>query len=162
MENSAFLQERLLVCLGNEYRQDDGVGPFIGRQLKLKGFPGLRIMENAGDGMAMMDAWKDEETVILVDAVHSGQPAGTIFCFDAVADPMPEDIFAVSSHDVSIPECIALSRSLGIFPEKLIFYGIEGESFEQGVHLSAAVKEAANEVLEMIGEELQKSNHNCA
>jgi hydrogenase maturation protease len=112
-------------------------------------------MENSGDGMAMMDAWKDEETVILVDAVRSGQPAGTIFCFDAVANPMPEDIFAVSSHDVSIPDCIALSRSLGIFPEKLIFYGIEGENFGDGVQLSLAVKEAAIAVAEMIAEDLR-------
>jgi hydrogenase maturation protease len=154
MEHKTCLQEHLLICIGNEYRQDDGVGPFIGRHLKTKGLEGVRIIENAGDTMAMMDAWKDEDTVILVDAVRSGQPAGTIFCFDAVADPLPEDIFAVSSHDISIPECIALSRSLGIFPEKLIFYGIEGLNFGHGEQLSSVVKEAAEALSERITDDL--------
>lgn len=155
MEHTTCLQERLLICIGNGYRQDDGVGLFIGEQLKLKDLPRVRIMENAGDGMAMMDAWKDEDIVILVDAVRSGQPAGTIFCFDAVANPLPEDIFAVSSHDIGIPDCIALSRSLGIFPEKLLFYGIEGENFGDGMQLSPVVKEAAIAVAERIAEDLR-------
>jgi hydrogenase maturation protease len=152
MEHNASQTETLLICIGNDYRQDDRVGLFIGRQLKLKGLNGVQIVENSGDSMAMMDAWKNERTVILVDAVHSGQPAGTIYYFNAIADRLPEDIFAVSSHDISIPECITLSRSLDILPEKLIFYGIEGEDFGRGQQMSVAVRKAALKVEEMIAE----------
>ncbi|HAL83098.1 MAG TPA: hydrogenase maturation protease [Mucilaginibacter sp.] len=150
--------ETLLICIGNDYREDDGLGLYIGRQPKIKALAGIRILENSGDGMAMMDAWKDAGTVIIVDAVHSGRPAGTIFRFDAINNPLPANIFAVSTHHVGIPECIALSRSLGLLPEKLIFYGIEGENFGQSTELSPIVKEAANAVVNSIAEELSGCN----
>ena len=145
--------ETLLICIGNDYREDDGLGFYIGRHPKIKNLQGIRILENSGDGMAMMDAWKDAGMVIIVDAVHSGRPAGTIFRFDAINNPLPANIFAVSTHHVGIPECIALSRSLGLLPEKLIFYGIEGESFGQSMELSAIVREAADAVVDNIVEE---------
>lgn len=143
-------QNALLICTGNEFRQDDGVGLFIGRQLKHKGLPGITVIENHGDGMALIEAWKGENMVILVDAVQSGQPAGTIHSFDLLRAPLPEGILHASSHQVGINECITLSRSLGLLPEKLFFYGIEGESFGNGTWLSITVLEAAWKVVESV------------
>jgi hydrogenase maturation protease len=152
----------LLIGIGNEYRQDDGAGPFICNHERIRGLKGvsglklkgLRIMENSGDGIAMIKAWEGAGMAILVDAVYSGQPAGTIFRLDLMADPLPDYISPSSTHGFGIPDCIALSRSLGFLPGKMIFYGIEGEKFGQGLGLSAAVRLAAETVVEKIAAEI--------
>lgn len=154
MKHNTAPQNALLICIGNDYRQDDGVGLFIGRLEKVRNMPGLRIIENHGDGMALMEAWKGEELVLLVDAVQSGRPAGTIVRFDVLADALPDDIMPTSTHNISLQDSVALSRSLGLLPGKLIFYGIEGEDFGHGEGLSDAVKAAAVEVAERIEGEL--------
>jgi len=155
LEDNTSQPEVLLICIGNDYRQDDGAGLVVGRHLRIRGLKGIKVLENSGDGMALMDAWKNCDTVILVDAVQSGWPAGTIFYFDALKHTLPEDMFPVSSHNIGIPQCITLSRNLGLLPKKLIFYGIEGRNFAEGQTLSRATHDAANEVAEKIAEELR-------
>ncbi len=151
-------RKTLLICIGNEYRQDDGVGLFIAKHPKIRDLRGVSIIAGSGDGLALIEAWKTKGTVILVDAVHSGRPAGTLYRFDALTTPLPADIFLASTHNLGIPECIALSRSLGLLPEKLTFYGIEGVKFGQGTRLSAAVRETAETAVEKISAELSGSN----
>ena len=153
MTNNITPHAPLLICIGNDYRGDDGVGLYIGRHAKIKGL-NVQVIENSGDGIAMMDTWKERGTVILVDAVYSGHPAGTIFRFDALNSSFPENMLPVSTHDVGIAECISLSDSLDLLPKKMIFYGIGGENFGQGKHLSAVVRKAADAVVGKIAEEL--------
>ena len=139
-----------LICIGNEFREDDGLGIYIGRHSKIRSLRNLAIIENSGDGMAMMDAWKDGGTVILADAVRSGRPAGTLFHFDLLTDPIPPDLFIVSTHNIGIPECISLSEKLDMLPEKLFFYGVEGQDFGYGKKLSPLVKAATERLIDEI------------
>jgi len=150
MEQNAIGRDAILICIGNEYREDDGLGLYIGRHAKIRCLPNLRIIENSGDGMAMVDAWKDGRTVIVVDAVHSGRPPGTLFYFDLLENRIPSDVFTVSTHNIGIFECVALSKKLGLLPEKLIFYGIEVADSGYGRHLSPLVKGAADSLVEKI------------
>jgi len=140
----------LLIGIGNEFREDDGLGLYIARHAQIRRLQNLSVMENSGDGMAMIDAWKNAGTVVLVDAVRSGRPPGTIFHFDFLQHPVPADIFILSSHDIGIPECVALSIKLQLLPQKLLFYGIEGAFFGQGKHLSPAVTAAATVLVDQI------------
>jgi hydrogenase maturation protease len=150
MKQDASSSKNLLICIGNEFREDDGLALYIARNEKVRSLTNLVIIENSGDGMAMMDAWKDGGTVILADAVHSGRPAGTLFHFDLLKDAIPQDLFIISTHNIGIPECISLSEKLDLLPEQLLFYGVEGQDFGHGKKLSPLVKAATDRVIDQI------------
>ncbi|BAU53817.1 hydrogenase maturation protease [Mucilaginibacter gotjawali] len=150
MKQDSSSSKALLICIGNEFREDDGLGLYIGRHDKIRSLRNMVVIENSGDGMAMMDAWKDGGTVILADAVRSGRPAGTLFHFDLLKDPIPPDLFILSTHNIGIPGCIALSEKLDLLPEQLLFYGVEGQNFGHGKKLSPIVKAATDGLIDQI------------
>jgi hydrogenase maturation protease len=78
----------------------------------------------------LMELWKNEAEVIVIDAARSGSPPGTIHRFEAHRDVFPPDVLLFSTHLMGLPEAIELSRALGELPKTLIVYGIEGKSFE--------------------------------
>ena len=85
---------------------------------------------------------------MLVDAVRSGAPPGTIHRLDARAGPVPTGFFHYSTHAFSVAEAVELARSLDQLPPHLIVYGIEGEKFAAGVGLSLVVEQAVETVVE--------------
>ena len=146
----------LVVGVGNDYRSDDGAGLAVVRQIREAGPAGVTVREETGDIGEMSECWPDFDMVILVDAVQSGAPAGTILRFDAQQEPLPQ-VFVphVSSHGFTVAEAIALAQTLGRMPRRLIVYGIEGSTFTDGVGLSPQVEEAIAEVAHRIIAELR-------
>ena len=57
---------------------------------------------------------------------------------------------ASSTHALGLAEAVELARSLGRLPQRVVVYGIEGESFAFGKGLSAAVAAAADRVTEEV------------
>lgn len=140
----------LILGVGNPYRSDDGVGMAVTHRLRERGVPGIRVVEQSGEGAELMEAWKDSSTVFVIDAVSSGAKAGTIHRLDAARDPIPKQFFHYSTHAFSVAEAVELARALGKLPPRLIIYGIEGKKFEAGVGLSPDVAKAARLVAEKI------------
>lgn len=149
-------QNILIIGLGNLYRSDDAVGLIVARRLREKGLSGVTVREAGGEGAALIAVWQGAETVILVDAVHSGAEPGTVYRLDAHAQPIPTKFFHYSTHAFSVAEAIELARTLNRLPECLIVYGIEGKNFEAGEGLSPAVEQAAQAVLERLLQELDQ------
>ena len=65
-------QQKLVIGLGNDYRHDDAVGRVVARRLKAIEGDDVRVVEESGEGAALIEAWKGADFVILIDAVHSG------------------------------------------------------------------------------------------
>ncbi len=138
----------VVIGVGNEYRSDDGAGIAVARRLRMLFPTGVTVLEESGEGAALIEAWKGATWVMLVDAVRSGAPPGTIHRLDARAAPVPTGFFHYSTHAFSVAEAVELARSLDQLPAHLIVYGIEGENFTAGVELSSAVKQAVEAVVE--------------
>jgi len=136
----------LVIGVGNAHRGDDAVGPLVASRLKQRAGEKFTVIEQAGEGLALMEIWEGADTVIILDAALSGAPAGAIHRIDATTELMPKDFFRCSTHALGVAEAIELSRALGQLPQRVIVYGIEGESFEAGAGLSPAVEEAAREL----------------
>jgi len=144
----------LIIGLGNDYRGDDAVGRVLARKLQAIAGENVRVLEESGEGAALMESWKGGDFVILIDAVHSGGAAGTVHRFDTVTQPVPGSFFHYSTHAFSVAEAIELARALNQLPPRLIVYGIEGKNFDSRVGLSPEVKAAAEEVFCRVREEL--------
>lgn len=155
---STFTQPRSRVTvlgLGNEFRGDDGAGRVVARRLREATLPGVAVREESGEGAALMDAWKDADAVILVDAVHSGAAPGTIHRLDASRVPVPSRFFHYSTHAFSVAEAVELARALNQLPPRLIIYGVEGKDFAAGEKLSPEVAAAVDELLGRVRQEIQ-------
>lgn len=145
----------LVLGLGNAYRGDDGVGCVVARRLREATLPGVVVQETSGEGAALMEAWKDADAVILVDAVQSGEAPGTIHRFDAQAQSIPAKFFHYSTHAFSVAEAVELARALNQLPPRLVIYGIEGENFAAGEKLSLEVAATVDELLSRVRQEIQ-------
>ena len=140
----------LVIGLGNLYRSDDALGIVVARLLKTRSPGHVTVIEQSGEGAALMEAWQDFSTVIIVDAMNSDAEPGTIYRFDASSEPLPGRIFHYSTHAFSLVEAIELARTLGELPQRLIVYGIQGKNFAAGQQLSAEVEHAIGVVIERL------------
>jgi hydrogenase maturation protease len=136
-------QTGLIIGIGNEYRSDDAVGLVVARAIQARRLPQVSILEATGEGTALFEVWKEADNVILIDAVTSQAPAGTIHQLDAQAGPISPSFFALSTHAFGVAEAIELARILGNLPARLIVYGIEGKHFVAGINLLPEVERAA-------------------
>lgn len=156
--NSDEPSDVLVIGLGNDYRGDDGAGHRCVRLLE-RG-DGVRVLEESGEGAALMDSWQGADTVILIDAVQSGRIPGTIHRLDAHSEAIPAQFFHYSTHAFSVAEAVELARALDRLPQRLILYGIEGANFAAGESLSPEVSRAVGEVAERVRREIQQLTTN--
>jgi hydrogenase maturation protease len=135
----------LVIAIGNEFRCDDSAGLIAARRLReLRS--DLTIIENRGDCAALLDLWDGADTVILLDAVQSGAPPGSIHRFGAAQNFTPSAALHTCSHNFEVVQAIDLARALGRLPRRVIVYGIEGERFDEGTELSAPVQRAVEQL----------------
>lgn len=138
---------KLIIGVGNEFRGDDAAGLIAARRIKELNAYGFEVIENSGDGAGLIEKWSRRELVILIDAVVSGAPPGTVHKF-APHNIMQLGMFTFSTHLFSIPQAIELSLSLGKMPREMVIYGIEADSFESGRPISPEVEKAIDEIVE--------------
>lgn len=144
----------LVIGVGNEYRGDDGVGPYVARQIDGLKLPKVAIRIESGEGASLIEAWRDYERVIVIDATSSEQKPGHVHRLDAANHPIPTQFFHYSTHAFSLAEAVELARAMGQLPPQLVVYGIEGKTFAAGCDLSEIVRRVADEVVLQIKKEL--------
>jgi hydrogenase maturation protease len=140
----------LILGCGNPDRSDDAAGILVARRLRELG---IRTHELSGEGLALIEAWSGETEVIVVDAMMSGAPPGTITVWDARTSRLPLGQFRHSSHAFGVPEGIELARALGRLPCRLIVVGIEGSRFDHGESPSEEVAKAVERLAQHIATE---------
>ncbi|HEX6523409.1 MAG TPA: hydrogenase maturation protease [Streptosporangiaceae bacterium] len=126
------------------------VGLAVAGRIREAALPDVGVILMDGDQLALLDAWADADDVYVVDAVCSGSPPGTVFCFDA-ADPLPARFGHRGTHTFSLADVVELARALGALPAHLTGYGIEGNRFDVGaapsMETGQAVKIVAGRLL---------------
>jgi len=134
----------LVIGVGNDFRGDDAAGLLAAR--RLRACCGVRAVEHTKDGLSLMEHWRPMDHVVVVDALCSGHPPGTVFRFDATEGPVPGDVGWISSHSPGVAEGIETARVLGRLPASLTVYGIEAEHIDPGDRVTPAVAAAVEEV----------------
>ncbi|MBW1951763.1 MAG: hydrogenase maturation protease [Deltaproteobacteria bacterium] len=145
----------LIIGVGHHWRGDDAAGLLVASRLRAQGRDPAVVREMSGEAADLLNAWQEAAAVIIVDAVLTKAPPGTIYRFDAHAEPLPAEIFpACSTHAWGVAEAVALGRILQRLPPHLIIYGIAGQNFGLGPGLSPPVETAIVEVTQRILKEL--------
>jgi hydrogenase maturation protease len=137
----------LVVGLGSTDRGDDAIGPVVARAASAR-VPGrVRVVERE-DPTALIDLWEGRGVVVVVDAMVSGAPPGTLHRLETGpgAAPLPDRASTRpgpgSTHGIGLGAVAELARALGRLPTRLVVVGVEAARFDHGAPLSAPVASA--------------------
>jgi hydrogenase maturation protease len=145
----------LVIGIGNEFRGDDGLGLCVARELRKSRNPGMQVVESSGDAASLMEAWRGQDRVAVVDAVNSGGVPGSVYRVDVSTRSLLTHFCRSSSHAFGLAEAIEMARELRQLPRSLILFGIEGEAFGYGFDLSESVGKSIPELIRKIEKELE-------
>jgi hydrogenase maturation protease len=140
----------LILGTGNALRGDDAAGLHAARRLRGRVPPSVAVIEREGDLATALDVWKDHDAVVVIDAMRSGGPPGTIVRLRAHERPLPAAFVRSSTHALGLAEAVELGRAMHTLPASVIVYGIEGKSFALGEGLSPEVEPAVGDVVERV------------
>ncbi len=145
---------RLVIGIGHPDRGDDAAGRIVAARLKEQAPAGVTVIETDGEAGKLIDLFADADDVVIVDAGLSGAAPGTIHRIDAVSEPLPQPMFAMSSHAIGLVESIELARTLDQLPARCVVFAIEARRFDLGAGLSPEVAGAIDEVVARVLAEL--------
>ncbi|HXQ79072.1 MAG: hydrogenase maturation protease [Thermoplasmata archaeon] len=148
----------LVIGVGNDHRGDDRSGLEVARALRVRLGGKARVEECASGGIALLEIWRDADRVLVVDAVRSGAPSGTVHRLEPGDGALLGFRGATSTHGLSLGEAVALAAGLGCLPRQLVVYGIEAESFEMGVGLTPSVARGVEEATARIQAEIESDS----
>jgi hydrogenase maturation protease len=119
----------LILGLGNPLITDDSIGLRVAAELKtrLAGRPDLEVAEDYWGGLRLMEQMVGYQRVIVVDAICTGAPPGTIHHLSPFDVPTQR---SASSHDMTLPTALALGRHAGLplpADSAILLVGIEAE-----------------------------------
>lgn len=144
----------VVIGVGNAVRGDDGAGLAVTAILRRSGMRGVHIVDEDRDGFSIIEHWREADTVILIDAIVSGAPPGTVHRLNLLHDALPAWTSRHSTHLLSIADAVNLARTLHQLPSDLRLIGIEGSAFDIGRAMTEVVQQAAHSVAAAIIEEL--------
>ena len=145
----------VVLGIGNGYRGDDGAGLAVAERLRGRLPADVELTAYEQEPTRLIDAWQGAATALVVDAVGPHGRPGTLHRFDASDEPLPVQFLRSSTHAFGVGEAIELSRVLGVLPQRVLVYGIEGTSFDAGEGLTAPVEAAVERAVVAVLEDVR-------
>jgi len=145
----------LVLGIGNLILQDEGLGIQAIQQLQAQFEipPEIEILDGGTSGMELLTPISDAEQIIILDAVKTGKPAGTIVRLDNEEIPT---FFRtkVSPHQIGLADVLAAATLTDSMPRNLVLFGVEPLEINLGMELSVPVAEQMPRLVQMIVDEL--------
>ena len=140
----------VVIGVGNPMRRDDGVGPAAARILERDPPEATEIVTLDGESTRLVEVWRGRSRAVVVDAIVTGAPPGTIHEIEVGRDRLPEWDTGASTHAAGLSEAIALGRALDRIPDELVVIGVEPGDVSFGQGLSTPVRDALTAVIDRI------------
>lgn len=136
---------RLVLGLGNDILGDDAIGLRVARALAQRVAPGhdLTIAEDTRGGLDLVEHMQDHDRVLVIDAIQTGSPPGTLHHLGLASIPTQR---TATAHGINLRMALELGRQAGMRlpPEAAIaILGVEaGDVLTFAEGLSPAVEQA--------------------
>ena len=129
----------LVLGLGNPLVSDDSAGLRVAAELKtrLAHRPDVEVDEDFWGGLRLMERMIGYDRAIVIDAICSGAPPGTIHHLTPGSIRTQR---SASAHDVNLPTALLFGREAGVClpaDEDILLVGIEAEdviNFSERLH----------------------------
>ncbi len=145
----------MVIGIGNTMRRDDGVGILAVEELANRIPPDAADLTTMdGESTRLIEAWTGVDRAVVVDAMRSGEPAGSVRRIEVGRDALPAWAPLASSHHAGLAEAVDLGRALDRLPDHLVIYAVEVADVSPGEGLSPAVATALPDVVRLLHAEL--------
>lgn len=131
---------RRLIGIGNPDRGDDAAGWEVAGMVT-----SWEVARLTAGSLNLLDLWRNEDEVVIVDAMKSGAAVGTVVRIDAIEEKLPRGAFS-STHAFGPAAVVELARTMDRLPRSLVVYGIEAGHVMHGVQMSPEVAAAVSAV----------------
>jgi hydrogenase maturation protease len=119
---------------------DDGIGVRVVQLLAERyRYPaGVTILDGGTLGLDLLPRLEGVERLLVVDAVETGRPAGTLVRM--VGEEVPVVLETkVSPHQMGLKDLLAVAMLQGFAPREMVLWGVQPALIELGTDLSEAV-----------------------
>jgi hydrogenase maturation protease len=141
-----------IIGIGNPLRRDDGVGCVVAERLRTLLPNPFPILTLHSDLSRLVEQMTGFDRVILIDAAI-GISVGQFQRINALEQTLPQ-LPNTSSHSITLPEVLALCKTLGVLPQSVILYAIGASDFAFGVGISSSLAPVLEQVVALIAEEV--------
>jgi len=146
----------LVLGVGNLLLSDEGLGPRVIAELdRLYRFPPpVRLLDGGTGGLSLLAEVTAVEKLLVVDALRTGADPGSVVSLEG--DVLRAAYRKVMGpHDVGVGELLAAARFHG-GPTEIVLFGIEPETIELRVGLSATVSNALPKLVAEVMKQLDQ------
>jgi hydrogenase maturation protease len=115
-----------------------------------------------GDPARLICLWEGARLAVVVDAAHAhpGSP-GRVHRIELDGGHLAQTS-TTSSHGLGLGEAVELARVLGLLPDHLVVYAVEGVDGELGTGLSPAVAAAVEPLVEAVEDDIARNRDAAA
>jgi len=141
--------------LGNLVMSDDSAGVrVVQRLMGLHRFPdGVTLMDGGTLGLDLLPYLEGVDRLLVIDAVETGRPAGTIVRL--AGDEIPLALATkVSPHQMGLKDLLTVADLQGHAPREMVLWGVQPGSIEMAMELSPDVAAAIGPLEERVLREL--------
>lgn len=148
--------EVLVLGLGNVLLGDDGLGAAAVARVE-RGYrvpPDVHLEDGGTLGMALLGMIADARHVILVDAVRTESPPGTLvrIAGDEVMDAVRDRL---SPHQVGVADLLDSAHLIDCYPASVTLLGLVPETIELSVRRTGAVEAGLDALVEAVVREVE-------
>ena len=145
----------LVLGVGNILMSDDGVGVHVVERLKAHAVPRyVEIVDGGTMGFCLWNCLALRKKVIVVDAVDTGAPPGSVCRFIPEAHDTLNVTSAMSIHQLGIPYLIKIMRCMGTEPSSLVIVAVQPRVIAPGMSLSPEVEESVDAAVCFVRDEM--------
>ena len=136
--------------LGNLVHSDDGVGVQAIQRLQTDSRvpPGVVLMDGGTQGLSLLPHLSGFQRLLVIDAIDVGEPPGTLIRLEGDAiEKLPGK---PSVHQLGFADLMIAMKLLGDSPEEVVVIGVQPQSTEWSVDLTAPVRDSLNKLLAVV------------
>lgn len=146
-----------MLGLGNLLMGDDSSGVRVVQALQERySFPdGVTVMDGGTLGLDLLPHIEGVDRLLVVDAVETGSPAGTLIRLSG--DDIPLALATkVSPHQMGLKDLLLVADLQGYAPKEMVLWGVQPGTVEMSMELSSEVEAAMASLSENVLHELVK------
>ncbi len=132
--------EVIALGLGNRLRRDEGLGICALERLLTRYdiSSGVRLVDGGTLGLDLLAYVEGARKLLVLDATLTGGAPGTLIRLAGEEVPAYFGIGG-SSHDIGLPDLLAVTRLRGTAPDEVVVLGLQPHTIELGWELSPEV-----------------------
>lgn len=152
----------LVLGLGNPIMGDDGFGLAVLERLR-DGWempPGVDLVDGGTWGMNLLPEIEDARELILVDAIRSGKPPGTVV--ELPRTELPRYLaHKLSPHQIDLKEILAIAEWRGTLPPRTVAIGAEPGEIVMSASLTPPLEDAIPDAVDAVLSRLAQWGQPC-